>query len=763
MVKVGAAYLFRLMVKLAKNAAIRGANEAAGRPMPSIVLDGVIGMTDDAVDGVYKWYIAARTADQRRDDAEELANNTPGEIEEGIAKAASEEAPAATEEVKARALAIASAARRTLHERLTVVGAHGRSVLQPGVRLDSAADLARLFASGGNRQLNPGDHVGGRYRIERFLAQGGMGEVYLATQTRMQRSVVLKTILPAIAAKRDFRERFFEEARLAAKLSHPHIVPVYDADEDEARGLCFLTMQHLGGEPLDRWLRRRPAGVSLAEFAKLSAALCAALAHAHEPPRGVLHFDLKPGNVMVSEDLSDIFVVDFGLAKACGEGTGGPGAAAMVTSIGGTPYYMAPEVLRGQKADARADVYSLGVIFYELLTGEQPVAGCDPVCEVRPDVPKTISDAIRQAMRPRLADRTPDVEALRAALNKAPVESPPKMVDALPKAQAVVVPDHWADGLGLNAATTQGWDRFCFEDGPDDWVRHSGERLRRDAAGFARARELVGLWKAGGAGMNVAKLLIAAKRTKAGGSTHQTGGSRRVLPETAELRAERALIEDEIRYLLQLNDNAPVGPVERARVTDIEFVNKQITDAGVAWLAHPATGLKALSKLKLLYTSVTDAGVTDLARADTGLRALIELNLMGTQVTDAGVKDLARANTGLKALTALNLYHTHITDAGAAALAEKDSGLKALTTLNLGHNKITDVGAAALAEKDSGLKALTALELQFTQITDAGAALLAAKDSGLKHLTTLNLWGTKITDAGVAAIKARYPGIKISR
>lgn len=713
MVKVGAAYLMRVMVKLAKNAVIRGANDAAGKLMPTLMLDGVIGMTDDAIDGVFKWYVAARTPEERRSDAEELANLSPAELEAGIAHAAADEVGNATPEVKAQALALATAARRTLHQSLTVMDASGRSILKPGVWLESAADFTELFRAGAERMLAPGDEVGGRYRIERFIAQGGMGEVYLATQTKMNRSVVLKTILPAIAAKSDFRQRFFQEAQLAAKLSHPNIVPVYDADEDAARDLCYLTMQHLGGEPLDQWLRRQPEGIGFVDFAKLAKALCSALNHAHE--RGVLHFDLKPSNVMVSKDLAEIFVVDFGLAKACGEGVG---AAAMVSSIGGTPYYMAPEVLHGQKAGVQADVYSLGVLFYEALTGEQPVAGCDPVSDVRKGVPKALSDAIRGAMRPRLEERTANVTELWNAIN-----------------------------LGLEPVR-QGLPS-----------RLTSPASTPDPSAVVPPRASV-------------------------------SGSSRVAPPAKEMKA----LEYEIRRQLNLDKDAVLGPDQFARVESLSFVSEELTDAGVSWLAHPDTGLAALTSLQLQSDGVTDAGVKELARLDTGLKSLTTLLLSGTKLTEVAAKELARSDTGLKALTRLYLsgeevtdawvkelsqvdcgllclthlgfmFTSKVTDAGLKELARPNSGLKALNRLSLSGTTVTESGIIELARPDTGLKALTWLDLSTTfgsiqPLTDAGLHEITRPDTGLKHLCTLNLTGTKVTDEGLKKLSRADTGLK---
>lgn len=262
--------------------------------------------------------------------------------------------------------------------------------------------------------------------------------------------------------------------------------------------------------------------------------------------------------------------------------------------------------------------------------------------------------------------------------------------------------------------------------------------------------------------------------------------------DTAELREQIALIERAVRKELDLPANAPLGPAEFGRVTELMLHSFLITDAGAAWLADPARGLIALTELWLSYSKITDAGVRALASEYSGLRALTSLDLAGTRVTDAGAAALAAKDSRLRALTYLDLSNTKITDAGVAALAAPaapDSGLRALTSLQLRVTRITDAGAALLAAPDSGLPALTELDLDAThitdagvaalaapesglralnvlvlsgpQITDAGAKTLAAPDSGLRALTTLHLFSTHITDEGVEAIQARYPGIKI--
>ena len=564
MFKTAAGCILRVCVKIAKNAVIRGAHEAAGKPLPSIVIHGAIAATDDAVDGAWKWMAGQMNPAQRLEEAEELANMTPAEIEAGVAEALKQEAPDASPEVRQHALTLAARAARNLQHQCSRPDISGRSVLDPAVRLDDASDVALLLRPPSPHVLVPGDQVAGRYTIQRFIAQGGMGAVYLATQQRMKRTVILKTILPAIAAQRAFRERFFQEAQLAAKLSHPHIVTVYEADEDPARDLCFLTMQHLPGMTLDAWLKRRPGGCSLAEFSRLAAALCAAIQHAHE--RGVLHLDLKPSNIMVSADLSEIYVLDFGLAKACGESAG---AAALVTNIGYTPYYAAPEQLTGKRVDQRADVYALGVVFYELLTGEPPLAGCDLVAEVRPEVPTEMSAVIRSAMKRKPDERTESAEALRDAVARALRPSTGPGVTAVSPAASpspiVAPPAHPASPAS-----------------PD----------RARAGPLADTPELR---------TQIALIESAIRTSLKLGADAPIGAVQRASVTQLNLR-DKPITDSGAAWLAAKDTGLKA-------LTTLYLNSTQVTDAGVKALAATDTGLKALITLWLCDTKVTDAGV----------------------------------------------------------------------------------------------------------------------------------------------------------
>jgi len=233
------------------------------------------------------------------------------------------------------------------------------------------------------------------YRILEKLGEGGMGEVFLAEDTRLDRRVALKVLSPELASKPDRIERFRREARAVAALNHPNIVTIYSVEE--ADGSSFLTMELVEGELLSH--RVRPGGLPLDEFLAVAKPLADALAAAHE--RGITHRDLKPSNVMVGRD-GRLKVLDFGLAKLQETSKAGDDetmalSAAELTQAGamlGTMPYMAPEQARGRLADHRVDIFSLGVIFYELLTGERPFRGetsAEIVSSILRDVPREVS------------------------------------------------------------------------------------------------------------------------------------------------------------------------------------------------------------------------------------------------------------------------------------------------------------------------------------------------------------------------------------
>jgi TolB-like protein/tetratricopeptide (TPR) repeat protein len=222
-----------------------------------------------------------------------------------------------------------------------------------------------------------------------------MGEVYRATDTKLGRDVALKILPAEMAASPDRLERFQREAKALAALDHPGVVSVYSVEE--ADGVHFLTMQLVEGQPLDRLIPE--GGMTIDRLIDIATALADALAAAHE--KGIVHRDLKPGNVMVGED-GRVKVLDFGLAKMAGalpgEGSGSELPTDVQTREGvvvGTMPYMSPEQVQGKAVDHRTDIFSLGVMLYEMATGRRPFQGqssAELVSAILRDSPPAVTD-----------------------------------------------------------------------------------------------------------------------------------------------------------------------------------------------------------------------------------------------------------------------------------------------------------------------------------------------------------------------------------
>ena len=254
----------------------------------------------------------------------------------------------------------------------------------------------------------------GHYQILRKLGEGGMGEVYLARDTKLDRKIALKVLPPEAAASQERLERFRREAKAVAALNHPNIVTIYSVEEVDSHH--FLTMEYVEGKTLSEVVPK--SGLSLEKFFEIGIPLADALSAAHE--KGIIHRDLKPRNVMVDRD-GRIRVLDFGLAKLLtakpldGEDPDSSDVTEILTDDGrvvGTAPYMSPEQLRGQPLDARSDIFSLGILYYRMATGRHPFhrgstadvisailsADPPPITEVKGDMPRHLGRVIRHCL-----------------------------------------------------------------------------------------------------------------------------------------------------------------------------------------------------------------------------------------------------------------------------------------------------------------------------------------------------------------------------
>jgi serine/threonine-protein kinase len=274
------------------------------------------------------------------------------------------------------------------------------------------------------------DRTLGHYRILEKLGEGGMGVVYLAEDTRLQRRVALKLLAPAMAREPERLRRFEREAKTVASLNHPNIVTLYSVEE--ADGERFLTMEYVDGMTLDELVPRQ--GLDTADVLRLGRQLADAVATAHQ--RGITHRDLKPGNVMVTLD-NRVKVLDFGLAKLFDDDSTqlhglAPDNLTREGSIVGTLAYMSPERLQGRAADPRADVFALGVLLYEMSTGARPFSGGNsaelisavlrdqppPLRRLKPDLPGGLGDVIMKCLDKNPETRLQNGAAVREALER---------------------------------------------------------------------------------------------------------------------------------------------------------------------------------------------------------------------------------------------------------------------------------------------------------------------------------------------------------
>ncbi len=289
------------------------------------------------------------------------------------------------------------------------------------------------------RQLAPGDVFAG-YRIEALAGRGGMGLVYRARQVRPERAVAVKVIMPELAGDRDFRARFELEASLAAQIEHPNVIPIYEVGDVE--GMLYIVMRFVESTDL-RVLLRSHQRLGAVHAARLVSQIAAALDAAHA--RGMVHRDVKPANVLVTGAHPDehLYLTDFGLTKRVTDVGGG------MTATGGfvgTLDYMAPEQVSGDPVDGRGDVYALGCVLYELLTGSVPFPRGQEVAKMFahlstpppvpsaavPGVPAELDAVVARAMAKDPADRFPSAGELARAAIAAAGGLTPSAVGAAP-------------------------------------------------------------------------------------------------------------------------------------------------------------------------------------------------------------------------------------------------------------------------------------------------------------------------------------------
>ncbi len=658
-------------------------------------------------------------------------------------------------------------------------------------------DLRRLPQPGVHTctGIQPPERLGS-YRILRLLGEGGMGSVYLAEDERLGRTVALKTIRPAMVAKGTLRDRFWREAQAVAALRSDHIVPIYQVGEDN--GVAFLVMPLLKGESLEGRLRRANGSLPVAEAVRIAREIALGLAAAHAV--GLIHRDIKPGNIWLEETADEthalrtrVRLLDFGLVRRAQDDTQLTSAEVVL----GTPCYMAPEQARAELVDPRADLFSLGCVFYHMLTGQRPFVGRNlmsvltslavdtpsPPHELNPDCPRSLSNLVLCLLAKKPSQRPPSATAVARSLLKweASPEAPGSPVQRPACARYVLRVMVGALILLLLSAG------LLFRSAIYHIVTDQGELvIETDASAIEvkivqqglvihdRTARRDFILKAGKGEIEVYEkdgIKVATRQfelTRNGKTTVKV-----TLGELSEARKRNDPERRAAEWVLSVGGKVRINdqsddidhpcrlPKEGFRLTHVnvyagnEKVNERVTDEGMATLE----GCKHLAFLNLGYTHISNQGVAHikdcqkltvltLARSRVtdevlghfkDCKHLTLLNLDRTKVGDLGIASFKDC----KDLRVLHVAGTRIGDKGLATFAECED----LTVLWLGGTRVTDEGLACFKK----CRKLESLYLGSTSIGDEGMAHL--KDC--QHLHTLYLHNTHVTDATLAQLKER--------
>jgi formylglycine-generating enzyme required for sulfatase activity/predicted Ser/Thr protein kinase len=296
-------------------------------------------------------------------------------------------------------------------------------------RSDRTTDGSPRPLAGRYPFLTPSDNPNdlgrlGRYRVVAFLGEGGMGFVFRAEDDGLQRPVALKVMRPEIADLPTARERFLREGRAAAAIKSDHVITIHDVGEEN--GVVFLAMEFLAGENLDDWLKAQPTPVPGKAVVRVAKHILKGLAAAHE--KGLIHRDIKPANLWVETGTKRIKLLDFGLTRLADteQDLTGPG------QVLGTPTYMAPEQARGERVDGRADLFSVGVVLYRMITGKSPFVRDErmavlfavtfnpvpTVASLGVDIPDDLGRLIDQLLAKGADDRPQSAEAALAVVTE---------------------------------------------------------------------------------------------------------------------------------------------------------------------------------------------------------------------------------------------------------------------------------------------------------------------------------------------------------
>ena len=632
------------------------------------------------------------------------------------------------------------------------------------------------------------------YRVLKQLGEGGMGMVFEAEDMRLMRRVALKVMKPEIAVKEQHRARFIREAQTAAAIEHDHICPIYQVGGEE-NGVPFIAMPFLKGEALDARLKRQ-APLPIAEAIRIGREVAEGLAAAHDA--GLVHRDIKPGNIWLEEvrrpqrgnDVESrtsyrVKILDFGLARAQSDDVHLTASGAIL----GTPAYMAPEQARSKPVDHRADLFSLGVMLYEMTTGRRPFSGTDTMSILTSlaideptapnlinfSVPAELSDLIMRLLSKAPAKRPADGRIVAEELLAILMETSQPIVEAIPSSAAAPM------ATAVDATAVDPWQALD-ESLPEAKLKSPPVAL--PAASFSRSKVrpssgsktwialALGLLLLGGSGVAAYKLFF---ETREGTLVVEVDGDADVRFKNGELQIFG--VDGKLKYTLKPGERTrsmPAGPykvevvgADGVKLETTEFVMTK--DGAKVRVTLAPTAIAKNKPAKLKTTGESDRKVAEWVLAHGGSvdafvrgevlqirpgqplpAGVIRLNSIGVnqkaKATDESIQILGEVSD----LTVLALNETGVTEAGLEKLLSAP-GLANLKNLHLNGLQIDN----ALWLKH--VRGLEVLDLTRSNFRNDEVIKQFEMFGSLTTLRVLALAHTPVTDAGIARLVARSP------